>query len=215
MQNKILFICQALLAILSALRFIMGIVEAVLPASQQGAERAEKRRALVQVSASRARVLCPKCLGENDELFHHCQWCAQAFSDMGAHSQSSPLELDEVAIGKRYSQFQTALVAKASMKSRSSTMDLFSKFLASRRTGRSVSIAEAQPQDVVEYACWLDSCGKRRRTIVHAQDCQAVGTSNLSGCSTEKGECDRRYAHDSLRSNHISKLAVVFEKELP
>ena len=67
---------------------------------------------------------------------------------------------------------------------------------------------------MVEYACWLDSCGKRRRTIVHARDCAAVGTSDLSGCSTKRGECGKRYAHDSLRSNHMSKLGMVFEKEL-
>ena len=28
------------------------------------------------------------------------------------------------------------------------------------------------------------------------------------------GECNLRYAHDSLRSNHVSKLGIVFEKEL-
>lgn len=73
---------------------------------------------------------------------------------------------------------------------------------------------DAQPKDVVEFLCWLDSCGARRRTAVHARHCCAVGTKSLSGCSTEKGECNLRFAFDSLRTNHISKLAMVYEKEL-
>ena len=35
-----------------------------------------------------------------------------------------------------------------------------------------------------------------------------------SACSTKPGECNLRYAHDSLRSNHVPKLGMVFEKEL-
>ena len=50
--------------------------------------------------------------------------------------------------------------------------------------------------------------------MVHARHCSAVGTKDFTGCSTGKAECSRRYAFDSLRSNHISKLAMVFEKEL-
>lgn len=54
----------------------------------------------------------------------------------------------------------------------------------------------------------------RRWTVVHARDCEAVGTSRLEGCSWGKRACSRRYEHDSLTTNHVSKLAVDFEKEL-
>lgn len=44
--------------------------------------------------------------------------------------------------------------------------------------------------------------------------CAAVGMKDLAVCSTDAEECNFRYAYDSLRSKHISKLATVFEKEL-
>ena len=37
---------------------------------------------------------------------------------------------------------------------------------------------------------------------------------DLTACSTQPGECNLRYANDSLRSNRVSKLGMVFEKEL-
>lgn len=93
-------------------------------------------------------------------------------------------------------------------------MTLFSNFLASRKMGRISFIQQAQPKDVVEYLCWLDSCRKRRRTIVNALDCQEVGTTSLLECSTNPGSCNRKFPYDSLRTGHVSKLAVGFEKEL-
>ena len=50
--------------------------------------------------------------------------------------------------------------------------------------------------------------------MVHARHYSAVGAKDLTACSTKPGECDLRYAHDSLRSNDVSKLGMVFEKEL-
>ena len=41
-----------------------------------------------------------------------------------------------------------------------------------------------------------------------------VGTAELSGCSTQPGECAKRYAHDSLRKNYVSKLTVAYERDL-
>ena len=61
---------------------------------------------------------------------------------------------------------------------------------------------------------WLDSCSNRRRTVVHAMHCIQVGTAELSGCSTQPGECAKRYAHDPLRINCVSKLAVAYERDL-
>ena len=75
-------------------------------------------------------------------------------------------------------------------------------------------MATAQPRDIVQLLCWLDSCSNRRRTVGHAMHCTQVGTADLSGCSTQPGECAKRYAHDSLRTNYVSKLAVAYERDL-
>ena len=72
----------------------------------------------------------------------------------------------------------------------------------------------AQPNDVVTFLCWLDSCSEKRRTVVHARDCEAVGTSELSNCSTTDKGFTLRYAHDSLRTNYVPKLAMVYERDL-
>lgn len=72
----------------------------------------------------------------------------------------------------------------------------------------------AEPLDVVEFLCWLDSCSERRRTVVHAMHCEAVGEQNLSHCSTRAGECSKRYAYDSLRTNFASKIAMTYERDL-
>ena len=126
----------------------------------------------------------------------------------------TPMDIDEAAIRKRFNQFRTAWTEKASMKSRSATYMLFTKFLQSRSKSTTSRIEDTQPKDVVEFLCWLDSCGARRRAVVHARHCAAVGMKDFTGCSTTLEECSLRYAFDSLRSNHISKLAMVFEKEL-
>ena len=72
----------------------------------------------------------------------------------------------------------------------------------------------AQPNDVVTFLCWLDSCSEKRRTVVHARDGEAVGTSELSNCSTTEEGCTLRYAHDSLRTNYVSNLAMAYERDL-
>ena len=49
---------------------------------------------------------------------------------------------------------------------------------------------------------------------MHAMHCTQVGTADLSGCSTQPGECAKRYVHGSLRTNYVSKLAVAYERDL-
>ena len=49
---------------------------------------------------------------------------------------------------------------------------------------------------------------------VHARDCEAVGTSELSNCSTTEEGCTLRYAHHSLRTNYVSKLAMAYKRDL-
>ena len=75
-------------------------------------------------------------------------------------------------------------------------------------------MAMAQLSDVVAFLCWLDSCPEKRRTEIHARDCEAVGTSELSNYFTTEVGCTLRYAHDSLRTNRVSKLAMAYELDL-
>ena len=72
----------------------------------------------------------------------------------------------------------------------------------------------AQPNDVVTFLCWLDYCSEKRRTAVHARDCEAVGTSKLSDRLTTEEGCTLRHAHDSLRTNYVSKLDMAYEGDL-
>ena len=72
----------------------------------------------------------------------------------------------------------------------------------------------AQPNDVVVFLCWLDSCSEKRLTAIYLRDCEAVGTSELSNCSTTEEGYTLRYAHDSLRTNYVSKFAVAYERDL-
>ena len=71
-----------------------------------------------------------------------------------------------------------------------------------------------QPNAAVTSLCWLDSCSEKRRTAVHARDCEVVGTSELSKCSMTEEGCTLRYAHDSLRTNYVSKLTMAYERDL-
>ena len=45
------------------------------------------------------------------------------------------------------------------------------------------------------------------------RSCAAVGASSLIECSTAPSFCGKRFAHESLLTNHVSKLALMFEKE--
>ena len=72
----------------------------------------------------------------------------------------------------------------------------------------------AQPNDVATFLCWLDSCSEKRRTAVYARDCEAVGTSEVSNCSTTDKGFTLRYAHNSLRTIYVPKLAMVYERYL-
>ena len=84
----------------------------------------------------------------------------------------------------------------------------------SRKSGKTRLIEEAQTVDAVKFLCWLDSSGQCCCTAVHDRDYEAVGTPDLSAYSSKSGAFSLRYAHDSLRSNYVSKSAVVYEKEL-
>ncbi len=213
-----MFVIQALGVLAAAARLTLRIVERWLPSGKQKglANPDTSSQHLIEVTPARGRVLCPysECLGVNDERFRFCQHCGKPKDAPRRAGTDKPMDINESAITKRFREFRTEVAETATVKSRCATTQNFARFLQSRKTGRVVLLQEAQPKDVVEYLCYLDSCGSRRRTVVHARECQAVGTPTLDGCSTRIGVCTKRYAHESLRTNHVSKLAVTFEKEL-
>jgi len=198
------------------MRTITAILEDLLARTQADKTYIPRSRAqgLVTVSSTRARVLCPSCHGENDDSFRHCQWCAASSDSSREGPTTRTMLIDEEALSERRSQFQTVMSSRASAKSKVASTSLFGTFLTSRAGGGARTLETAQPEDVLDFLCWLDSCGSGRRTIVHVRDCSAVGTTNLKACSTTPGECTLRYAHDSIRSNHVSRLAGVYEKDL-
>ena len=165
-------------------------------------------------SGSARHVLCPGCPGENDDMFHFCQWCATPSTCYSISTEGARLSIDEAALGARYTQFTTSLGNKTSASRREAATTLLGQFLSSRTTGGAVGMTTAQPRDIVQLLCWWDFCSNERRTVVHAMHCRQVGTAELSGCSTQPGECAKRYAHDSLRTNYVAKLAVAYESDL-
>ena len=170
--------------------------------------------ALVHVAIARGCVLCPECHGENDDMFHFCQWCATPSAYYTISAEGTCLSIDEATLGARYSQFTTSLENKTSTVRREAAMNLLGQFFTSRTTGGAVGMGTTQARDIVQFLCWLDSCSNRRRTVVHAMHCKQVGTADLSGCSTQPGECAKRYAHDSLKTKYVSKVAVAYERDL-
>ena len=139
---------------------------------------------LPRVAAVRGHVLCVHCHGETDHIFHFCQWCATSSSVVHDKPEAGTFHVNMDAVQTRFAQSTSAADASASATHRDATALLFEQFLVSRDSGGSQRVETAQPSCIVEFLCWLDSCGSRRRTLVHAQHCMAVGTSILDSCST-------------------------------
>ena len=205
---------QAISHLLRLIGTILPVVQSLLSSLCAGKLTPTSAPTLVRVAVARGRVLCPECHGENDDMFHFCQWCATPSTCDSISTEEACLSIDEAALGARYTQFTTSLENKTSTVRREAATTLLGQFLSSRTTGGAVGMATAQPRDIVQFLCWLDSCSNRRRTVVHAMHCTQVGTADLAGCSTQPGECAKRYAHDSLRINYVSKLAVAYERDL-
>ena len=129
-------------------------------------------------------------------------------------SDPALLCIDEYAIEQIFAQFTKAVAGKPSTRRRDSASLLSERFLQSTVAGGPAHMGMAQSNDVVTFLCWLDSCSEKRRTAVYARDCKAVGTSELSNCPTTEEGCTLRYAHDSLRTNYVSKLAMAYERDL-
>ena len=139
-----------------------------------------------------------KCHGENDDAFHFYQWCAAMSTYGSKDSDAALLCIDDDAIEQRFAQFTKAVVGKPSTRRRDSTSLLFGRFLQSRVAGGPEHMVMAQPNGVVTFLCWLDSCSEKRRTTVHARNCEAVDTSELSNRSTTEEGCTLQSSYFKL-----------------
>ena len=195
---------------------ILPVMQSLLSSLCSGQLTPTSAPTLVRVAVARGRALCSECHGENDDMFHFRQWCATPSTCYLISAKGARLSIDEAALGAQYTQFTTSLENKTSTVRREAATTLLRQFLSSRTTGSAVGMATAQPWDIVQFLCWLDSCSDRRRTVVfiHAMLCTLVGTAELSGCSIQPGECAKRYAHDFLRAKYVLKLAVAYERDL-
>ena len=206
---------QALRNLLGLIRSILPILGIMLSLLTRGTTASSAPpRTLIRVSDTRGRVLCSKCHGENDDTFHFCQWCTAPSTYSSKIGDTATMCIDEPAIEQRFAQFTKAVADKPSTRRRDAASLLFERFLQSRVAGGPAHMVTAQPIDVVQFLCWLDPCSDKRRTAVHARDCEAVGSSELSNCSSTEGECTLRYAHDSIRTNYTSKIGMAYERDL-
>lgn len=186
-------------------------------AATSGDAQQQRHKCLIRVAEVRGRVLCASCNGQNDDFFRFCQFCkapSAAVEEASDRYTKTPLDIDEQALGARVDQFHAAIAESTSEKRRDAVTDLFARFLKSRVGTGHTHMADAQPKDVLDFLCWLDSCGDRRRTVVHDRYCVGVGTDSFAECSTMEGACTLRYAAESLRTNYMSKLATAYERDL-
>ena len=155
--------------LLSRLRTFLTLIGGLLAPllTVQGPSRAHNQT-LPRVAAVRGRVVCARCHDENDDTFYFCQWCAPSSSVSQDKSEAGTLNVNMDAVRTRFTQFTTAANSSASAARRDATALLFEQFLLSRASGGSQRVQTAQPSDIVEFLCWLDACGPRRRTPVHA-----------------------------------------------
>ena len=193
---------------------ILPVVQSLLSSLCSDQLKPTSALTLVRVAVARSRVLCPGYHGENDDMFHFCQWCATSSTCYSISAEGTRLSIDEAALGARYTQFTKSMENDTSTVRREAATTLLGQFLSAQTTGGAVGMVTAQPRDIIQFLCCLDSYSNRKYTVVHAMHCTQVGTAELSGCSTQPGECAKRYAHDSLRTNYGSKLVVAYERDL-
>ena len=172
---------QAIAHLLRLVGTILPVVQSLLSSLCAGKLTPTFAPTLVRVAVTRGRVLYPECHGENDNMFHFCHWCATPSTCYSVSTDGARLSIDEAALGAQYTQFTTTLENKTSTVRKEAATTLLGQFFSSRTTGGAVGMATAQPRDIVQFLCWLDSCSNRRRTVVHAMHCTQVGTAELSG----------------------------------
>ena len=113
-------------------------------------------------------------------------------------SDTALLYIGKSAIEQRLAQFTKVVADKPSTRRRDADSLLFERFLQSRVAGGPAHTVTAQPSGVVAFLCWPDSCSEKGRKVVHARDCEAIGTSELSNYSTAERGCTLQCAHGFL-----------------
>ena len=161
---------------------ILPVVQSLLSSLCAGKFTPTSAPTPVRVAVARGRVLCPECHGENDDMFHFCQWCVTPSTCYSISAEGARLSIDEAAVGARYTTFTTSLENKTSTVGRKTDTTLLGQFISSRTTGGAVGMATTQRRDIVQFLCWLDSCSNRRCTVVHAMHCTQVKIAEPSGC---------------------------------
>ena len=198
---------QAIGHLLRLICTILPVVQSLLSSLCAGQLTPTSAPTLVRVAVARGRVLCPECHGENDDMFHFCQWCATPSTSYTISAEVARLSIDEAALEPWYTQFTTSLGNKTSTVRRQAATTLLGQFFTPRTTGGAVGMATAQLRDIVQFWAGGTPAATGRRTVVHAIHGTQVATAELAGCSTQPGECTKRYAHDSLRTNYVSNTS--------
>ena len=155
---------QAIGHLLRLIRTILPVVQSLFSSLCAGHLTPTFAPTLVHVAVACGRVLCPECHGENDGMFHFCQWCATPSTCYSISAEGARLPINETALGARYTQFTRSLENKTSTVRRETATTLLGQFLSSRTTGGAVGMATTQPRHIVQVLCWLDFCSNRRRT---------------------------------------------------
>ena len=81
---------------------ILPVVQSLLSNLCAGKLTLTSAPTLVLVAVARGRIFCPECHGENDDMFHFCQWCATPSTCYLISTEGARLSTDEAALGARY-----------------------------------------------------------------------------------------------------------------
>ena len=99
--------CQAVDHLLRLICTILLVMQSLLSSLCTGQITPTSAPMLVRVAVARSRVLCPEYHGENDDMFHVCQWCTTPSVCYTISAEGARLPIDEAALGTRYTQFTT------------------------------------------------------------------------------------------------------------
>ena len=106
---------QAIGHLLHLIGTILPVVQSLLSSLCTDKLTPTSAPTLLHVAVARGRALCPECHGENDDMFHFCQWCATPSTCYSISTEGACLSIDDPALGARYTQFTTSLENKTSM----------------------------------------------------------------------------------------------------
>ena len=111
----------------------------------------------------------------------------------------------------RREQVTLAMAGRAGPKRKRRVAELFDAFLRSLSGGLK-GWADATPDDVFDYLCYLDSHGGGTKWV-HDRSCPGLGLEDGSACLPE-ANCGTRYACDSLKKGVVSLLRSEYKEAL-